>query len=71
MKQYKLIMTPEQNLLLAKHIGELKHMYLVLYESYKKDNNEEMMNFYKSYLDELETLIDLLFTMFKKEKGAK
>ena len=67
MKKYKLIMTREQDLLLAKHIGELKHVYLVMYETYKKDNNKEMMAFYKTYLDEVEELIDLLFTAFKKE----
>lgn len=71
MKQYKLIMTPEQELLLAKHLGEMRHVYSVMYESYKKDNNEEMMTFYKTYLDEVETLVDLLFTVFKKEKGGK
>lgn len=67
MKYFVLKMTREQELLLAKHIGELKHVYLVMYETYKKDNNEEMMQLYKTYLEEIEEIIDLMFTVFKKE----
>ena len=70
MKKYKLIMTREQDLLLAKHIGEMKHVYSVLYKTSKEKNNEKMMELYKSYLDEVEELINLLLTsVFNKEKG--
>lgn len=62
MKQYKLIMTPEQELLLAKHLGEMRHVYSVLYKTSKEKNNKKMMELYKSYLDEVEELINLLFT---------
>ena len=69
MKYFVLKMTPEQDLLLAKHLGEMKHFYSLMLKMYKEEKhyNEEMQQFYQKYLDEVEELIDLLFTVFKNE----
>ena len=67
MKQYKLIMTREQELLLAKHIGELDYMYRTILELCNEKGDEQMKERYQTYLKEVNELIDLLFTVFKKE----
>ena len=67
MKYFVLKMTREQDLLLAKHIGELDYMYREILELCNEKGDEQMKERYQTYLKEVNELIDLLFTVFKKE----
>ena len=67
MKQFKLIMTREQHQLLAKHLGELDYMYRTIIKTCDEKDCAEMKQQYQTYLSEVRELIDLLFTVFKKE----
>lgn len=73
MSKYKLVMNNEQLQLLAKHLGELKHIYNIMIKYYKEKQNDnvEMQQFYQTYADEVELLIMLLFTVFKTKKKSK
>lgn len=71
MKQYKLIMTREQHLLLSKHLGELDYMYRTIIKHCEEKGSEEMKQHYQIYLNEVEELVDLLFTVFKKENRVE
>ena len=67
MKQFKLVMTREQHQLLAKHLGELDYMYRTILKLCDEKGSEEMKQHYQTNLKEANELIDLLFTVFKKE----
>ena len=67
MKYFVLKMTREQDLLLAKHLGELGYMYRTILELCNEKGDEQMKERYQTYLKEVNELIDLMFTVFKKE----
>ena len=66
MIQYKLVMTSEQEVLLAKHLGQVNYMYREMYKLYDKDGNEQMKQLYQTYINEVDELIHLLLTVFNK-----
>lgn len=65
MKQFKLIMTREQGLLLAKHLGELDYMYRTVLKHCEEQGNDELKQYYQTNLKEVRELVDLLLTSFK------
>lgn len=71
MSKYKLTMDFEQLQLLAKHLGEQKHLYKSMIEFYKEKENVEMQQFYQTYADEVELLTKLLLSVFKAKKKSK
>ena len=65
MKQYKLIMTPKQHQLLAKHLGELDYMYRTILKHCDEKDRDEMKQYYQTNLNEVRELVDLLLAVFK------
>ena len=69
MKEYNLKLKPEELQILGKHLGEMKHTYTILAKNCDEKEYEELKQVYLTYIDEVEQLMKLLFTVFKECKN--
>ena len=69
MKEYILKLKPEELQMLSRQLGEMKHIYGILAQNCGDDEEfKEIKQMYLTYIDEVEQLIKLLFTVFKELK---